>query len=109
MRHARRGGPGRREERPHASPSVSGLPTSEIACWLWPLYKFGPLRIPAPVKRLGSEGLNAIDPVVTRRWRAKSGEAETPIPPRRLRARVGNPDIREWLPGGERVARELEG
>ena len=66
------------------------------------------MRAPAPVKRLVSEGLNAIDPVIVRRWRGKSGESKTPVPPRRLRARVGDPDIREWVPGGARVARELE-
>jgi len=65
------------------------------------------MRLGAPLKRAASGGLNAIDPIIMRRWRARSGEADTAIPPRRLRARVGDPDIREWLPGGARVAGEL--
>jgi SAM-dependent methyltransferase len=67
------------------------------------------MRPPAPIKRAVSGGLNALDPLATRRWRSRTGEDEVPIPPRRLRARVGDPSVGEWVPGGERVARELNG
>jgi SAM-dependent methyltransferase len=51
----------------------------------------------------------AADPAMIRRWRRRSGDQLTPIPPRTLRGRVGDPSVGAWVTGGERVARELDG
>lgn len=47
--------------------------------------------------------LDLIDPVVVQRYRRRSG-AQGPIPPRRLRARIGEPDIERFLLHGHEAA-----
>jgi SAM-dependent methyltransferase len=61
-----------------------------------------------PLARVANAALNALDPLVVRRWRRSAREPDAAIPPRALRARVGDPAVGKWVPGGSRVARELD-
>lgn len=61
-------------------------------------------HLPAGIKRVASRGLELVDPIMTRRVRSGSS---APLPPRRLRARVGEPDAQSFAKSGEHVAREV--
>lgn len=64
-------------------------------------------RLPRPVKR-GLSGLaNAADPISLRWLRARRNWTR-PVPPRRIRARMGQPDAEGYVESGRRVAGELE-
>ena len=63
--------------------------------------------VPGPVKRLGSAVLNVTDPIAVARARRARGIRE-PIPPRALRAHVGDPGVDFYVAGGRTVAKELE-
>jgi len=52
-------------------------------------------------------GLDAVDPLTVRAYRRRTGFAG-PIPPRRLRARIGQPDVERFIAHGRRVAGELD-
>ena len=64
-------------------------------------------RTPAPLKRLATRALELADPLVLARLRRR-GEVAGAVPPRRLRARVGEPPARSYVDSGKRAAREIE-
>lgn len=64
-------------------------------------------RLPPPLKSAGRALLEAADPLVIARLR-RAGTISGPVPPRRLRARVGEPGVVAFRESGRRVAEELE-
>lgn len=64
-------------------------------------------RIPAPLKWVAVRALDLADPLVLARLRRR-GEIAGAVPPRRLRARVGEPPARSYVDSGRRAAREIE-
>jgi SAM-dependent methyltransferase len=62
--------------------------------------------LPVPVKRAGNAVLNAVDPVVRRRYGA-AHPSVGPVPPRELRRHGGAPNLTTHLNDGEHVADEL--
>jgi SAM-dependent methyltransferase len=62
--------------------------------------------LPGPAKRLGALALGLVDPLVVATVRRRRGW-EGPIPPRELRARVGDGGVEFFVDGGERVAGEV--
>lgn len=64
-------------------------------------------RLPAPIKRAGVAVLGLIDPLLLALLRRR-GRIAGPVPPRHLRARVGEPGPLAYLQSGRRVAEEVE-
>jgi len=62
--------------------------------------------VPEQLRPTLRRGLDAVDPVRVLRHRRRTGET-APIPPRRLRARIGEPDIERFLRDGRAVANVL--
>lgn len=65
--------------------------------------------VPRPAKRLATTVLEGLDPIAVARYRGQ-GAAEGPgsIPPRRLRARVGQPNVAAFVRDGAEAALELK-
>jgi len=63
--------------------------------------------LPPSVKDVGKRGLAAVDPAVVAVHRARH-RGEGPVPPVKLRARVGSPLIGNFLATGKDLARRLE-
>jgi SAM-dependent methyltransferase len=61
---------------------------------------------PLRLKRAIKAGLERIDPFLVQYFRVRSGHLG-PIPPRRLRARVGGASISQYVAAGDRCARAL--
>lgn len=62
--------------------------------------------VPEPIKPPLRRGLDVFDPIAVAAYRRRSGFAG-PVPPRRLRARIGEPDVARFLAHGEAAARAL--
>ena len=63
--------------------------------------------LPGPVKSGVQFGLGAVDPIVVRRWRRRSGDRD-PLPSLPLRARVGSTSPESYRSSGERHVAFLE-
>jgi SAM-dependent methyltransferase len=55
--------------------------------------------LPGPAKSAAQAALSAVDPLLVRRYRRRTGHAD-PIPPVALRARVGSPGIEAFIRNG---------
>lgn len=63
-------------------------------------------HLPEAAKPILRRALETADPLAVRRYRHRSGHAAS-IPPRRLRARIGEPDIERFMRHGAEVAEAL--
>src|SRR5687767_3881432 len=63
-------------------------------------------RVPGPLKRVGSAVANAVDPLVVARLRRRH-DWDFPVPPRVLRAHVGEAGAEFFVRGGQIVAGQV--